>query len=53
MRLITSLFTAALFSAAQFVDFDRPGYAKTVARLDAIDLGNGIERRVQGRARGR
>jgi len=31
-------------SAAEFLDFDTPGYAKTIARLDAIDLGNGTTR---------
>lgn len=27
-----------------FLDFDTPGYAKTVARIDAIDLGDGTTR---------
>ncbi len=27
-----------------FVDFDEPGHAKTIARLDAIDLGDGTTR---------
>ena len=27
-----------------FIDFDEPGYAKMVARLDAIDLGDGTTR---------
>ena len=27
-----------------FVEFDEPGYAKTVARLDAVDLGDGTTR---------
>ncbi len=30
--------------AGAFVDFDEPGYAKTVARLDAVDLGDGTTR---------
>ena len=30
--------------AGQFLAFDRPGYAKTVARLDAVDLGDGRTR---------
>lgn len=30
--------------ARQFVEFDRPGYAKTVARLDAFDNGDGTTR---------
>ena len=34
----------AFDDADQFLAFDRPGYAKTVARLDAIDLGNGATR---------
>lgn len=31
-------------SAADFIAFDTPGYAKTIARLDAIDLGDGTTR---------
>ncbi|MGH1491515.1 MAG: hypothetical protein ACRBK7_19300 [Acidimicrobiales bacterium] len=34
----------AFDDADDFVSFDRPGYAKTVARLDAIDLGDGTTR---------
>ncbi len=29
---------------ADFLAFDRPGHAKTVARLEAVDLGDGITR---------
>lgn len=34
----------AFADAAQFVAFNGPGYAKTVTRLDATDLGNGTTR---------
>ncbi len=30
--------------ADAFIDFDEPGHAKVVARLDAIDLGDGTTR---------
>ena len=41
---ITGNAPIAFESAAEFVAFDRPGYAKTVARLDAVDLGDGTTR---------
>jgi len=34
----------AFSDGGAFIDFDEPGYAKTVARLDAIDLGDGTTR---------
>lgn len=41
---ITGNAPIAFDDADQFVAFNRPGDAKTVARLDAIDLGNGTTR---------
>ena len=36
--------TIAFPDGDAFIDFDEPGHAKTIARLDAIDLGDGITR---------
>lgn len=41
---VTGNAPVAFDDAAQFVAFDRPGYAKTVARLTAIDLDDGTTR---------
>ena len=36
--------TIAFPDGDAFIDFDEPGHAKTIARLDAIDLGDGTTR---------
>ena len=41
---ITRNMPVSFDSAADLLAFDQPGYAKTVARLDAIDLGDGRTR---------
>lgn len=36
--------TIAFPDGDAFIDFDEPGHAKTIARLDAVDLGDGTTR---------